>query len=146
MEFGTVLLLVVLLVLPVAAVLFAGAFGLLEQLGQGGLSIDEAPPPRAAGLLHSSASRIEREEEIRQLVQARHDRQLARGEQPLDVDKEVSRLLEIDLNAQPEDDRHDAALREEVRQLVVARNERRLARGQTPLDVDAEIERQLSDI
>jgi|ERR671924_1774979 hypothetical protein len=141
MDFGTVLVLVVVAVLPIAAVLFAGAFGLLEQLGQGGLStVDHGatPPPPLPG---SSAARMEREEEIRQLVQARHDRQAARGEQPIDVENEVARLLEHE--SEPT---HDSALREEVRQLVLARNERRIARGEPPLDVTQEIERQLRDI
>jgi hypothetical protein len=140
MEFGTVLVLVVVAVLPIAAVLFAGAFGLLEQLGEGGLStIDHgaAPPPPPG----SPAARLEREAEIRQLIQARHDRQAARGEQPVDVESEVARLLELE--SEPS---HDSALREEVRQLVLARNERRMARGEPPLDVVAEIERQLRDI
>jgi hypothetical protein len=145
MEFGTVLLLIVLVVLPIAAVLFAGAFGLLEQLGQGGLSIDDAPlPPSPAP--QTTAGRMEREEEIRQLVGARRDRQLARGEDPIDVEREVRRLLDIDLEAAPAGERQDAALREEVRQLVIARNERRLARGEPALDVEAEIDRQLRDI
>jgi hypothetical protein len=145
MDFGTVLVLIVLLALPIAAVLFVGAFGMLEQLGRGGLSIDDAPLPPPPPPL-SAGGRMEREEEIRQLVQARHDRQRARGEQPLDVEQEVSRLLAIDPDAAPEQERQDAALREEVRQLVVARNERRAARGEEPLDVDAEIERQLRSI
>jgi hypothetical protein len=140
-------MLIVLTVLPLAAVLFAGAFGLLEQLGQGGLSIDDAPPPPPPGVLAgSSASPLEREEEIRQLVQARHDRELARGEAPVDVDAEVRRLLALDPSGAPEGERQDAALRDEVRQLVIARNERRAARGEAPLDIEAEIDRQLRDI
>jgi hypothetical protein len=139
---GTVLTLIVLVVLPIAAVLFAGAFGLLEQLGRGGLSIDETPPSPP---LQTAAGRMEREEEIRQLVGARRDRQLARGEEPIDVEQEVRRLLEAD-SAAPEADRQDAALRDEVRQLVIARNERRLARGEPALDVEAEIDRQLGSI
>ena len=67
----------------------------------------------------------EREADIRQLVQARHDRGVARGEPPLDVEAEVDRLMALDPAAQPEADQQDAALREEVRQLVIARNERR---------------------
>jgi hypothetical protein len=145
MDFGTTLVLIVLIVLPIAAALFVGAFGLLEQLGRGELSIEEMPlsPPKP---IASKAGRMEREEEIRQLVQARHDRQQARGEQPVDVEQEVRRLLAIDIDAVPEPDRQDAALREEVRQLVIARNERRMARGEPPLDVETEIERQLRSV
>lgn len=140
-----VLMIVVLVVLPIAAVLFAGAFGLLEELGRGGLSIDDRPPP-AAPFPASPAARLERETEIRQLVQARHDRQTARGEEPVDVDAEVSRLLTLDSETIPEEHAGEAALREEVRQLVIARNDRRLARGEPPLDVEHEIERQLRGI
>jgi hypothetical protein len=145
MEFGTVIVLIVLIVLPIAAVLFAGAFGLLEQLGQGGLSTeDRVPTPPLPP--SSAAAKAEREAEIRQLVQARHDRQVARGEPPLDIEAEVARLLGIDSHAGPEEARQDRALREEVRQLVLARNERRVARGEPPLDVEAEIDRQLEGL
>ncbi|HZO58727.1 MAG TPA: hypothetical protein VFB51_03450 [Solirubrobacterales bacterium] len=145
MDFGTVIWIVVLVVAPIAAVLFAGAFGILEQLGRGEMAIDERPP-RPAPAPNSPAAVAEREAEIRQLVQARHDRGVARGEPPLDVDAEVGRLLALDPSAQPEADQQDAALREEVRQLVVARNERRAARGEPVLDVEAEVDRQLRDL
>jgi hypothetical protein len=144
MDFGTGIVLIVLIVLPIAAVLFVGAFGLLEDLGKGGLSIDDRPPP--APPPHTPAARMEREEEIRQMVQARHDRQLARGEAAVDVEAEVDRLVELETDPGSEVERHDAALREEVRQLVIARNERRAARGEPPLDVDVEIERQLRSL
>jgi hypothetical protein len=117
----------------------------LDQLGRGGLYVDERPP-RPAPVPNSPAARAEREADIRQLVQARSDRRLARGQAALDVDAEVERLLELDPAAQPEQDQQDAALRAEVRQLVIARNERRAARGEPPLDVDAEVHRQLHDL
>ena len=42
------LVLVVIAVLPIAAVMFAGAFGMLEQLGKGGLStLDKSSRPRS---------------------------------------------------------------------------------------------------
>jgi hypothetical protein len=145
MEFGTVLVIIVLVILPIAAVLFVSAFGLLEELGRGGLSIDERPPSPGPPP-GSTAARVERETEIRQLVQARHDRQAARGQTPVDVEAEVSRLLALDSEPGSQEEAQDAALREEVRQLVLARNERRVARGQPPLDVEAEIERQLESL
>jgi hypothetical protein len=145
-DFGTVIWIVVLVVAPIAAVLFAGAFGLLDQLGQGDLAIDEGPP-RPAPRPGSQLAKVERETEIRQLVQARHDRRIGRGEEGIDVEAEVRRLLTLDPGSPPDEgERQDAALREEVRQLVVARNERRLARGEAPLDVEVEIGRQLRDI
>ena len=155
MDFGTVIWIVVLVIAPIAAVLFAGAFGLLDQLGRGDLAIDEPPPPSPGGfggpLPGGPLARAEREAEIRQLVQARHDRQAGRGEEPLDVEAEVQRLVALDSVDDPsaapdEKGRQDAALRLEVRQLVIARNERRAARGQPPLDVDREVERQMEDL
>jgi hypothetical protein len=142
MEFGTVILLIVLVVLPIAAVLFAGSFGLLEQLGRGGLSTEDripmpAPPPGSA------AAKAEREAEIRQLVQARSDRLVARGQAPLEIETEVARLLDA---SEPRPNQGDQELREEIRQLVLARNERRIARGEPPLDVEAEIDRQLESL
>jgi hypothetical protein len=151
MGFETVIWIVMLVIAPVAAFLFAGAFGMLDQLGRGDLAIDDPPPaprgpagPRPGGPL----ARAEREAEIRQLVQARHDRQAGRGEQPVDVEAEVARLVALDPESDPhggagEKHRQDAALRLEVRQLVIARNERRAAKGQPPLDVEAEVERQM---
>ena len=154
MDFGTVIWIVVLVIAPVAAVLFAGAFGMLDQLGRGGLAIEEPPPspPGPSGARPGGAlARAEREAEIRQLVQARHDRQTGRGEQPVGVEAEVARLVALDpagdLEGGPgEQRRQDAALRLEVRQRAIARNERRAARGDPPLDVDAEVERQMSQL
>jgi hypothetical protein len=143
-DFGTVIVLIVLAALPVAAVLFAGAFGLLDELGRGGLSTLDRTSSPPTSLPPPPASALEREEEIRQLLEARRDRQIARGEQPLDVEREVSRLLAVETEP-PIAERQDSALREEVRQLVIARNERRLAKGKPPLDVEAEIDRQLRD-
>jgi hypothetical protein len=144
-DFGTVIWIIVLVVAPVAAVLFAGAFGILEQLGRGELAMEERSR-RPAPVANSPAAVAEREADIRQLVQARHDRGMARGEPPLDVEAEVDRLMALDPAAQPESDQQDAALREEVRQLVVARNERRAVRGEPLLDVEAEVDRQLRDL
>jgi hypothetical protein len=144
-EFGTVIWIVVVVVAPLAAILFAGAFGLLDQLGRNGLFVEE-PPARPAPVANDPAAVAEREADIRQMVQARNDRRAARGEGELDVEVEVRRLMELDPAAQPEQDQQDTALRAEVRQLVIARNERRAARGRPPLDVDAEVERQLRDL
>jgi hypothetical protein len=144
-DFGTVIWILVLVVAPVAAILFAGAFGILEQHGRGGMALEEVPK-RPAPLPNSPAARAEREADIRQLVQARHDRSLARGEPGIDVEAEVERLMALDPALEPEQDQQDAALREEVRQLVIARNERRVGRGEEPLDVEAEVDRQLRDL
>ena len=95
------------------------------------------------GPVHAVSAEV-REEEIRQMVQARSDRGLAKGREALDVEAEVEKLLATEssgpgLGA-------DRGLREEVRQLVVARNERRQRQGKEPLDVDQEIDRQLREL
>ena len=113
-----------------------------DHIGQGGLSRDSdqlggAPPPAP----DSPAARAEREQEIRQMLGARNDRLLSRGEPALDVEAEVARLMEPP--AQPEG--HAAGLVAEVRQLVVARNERRQRQGLEPLEVEAEVARTLRE-
>ena len=120
----------------VATLLVTGR--LYDQIGRGGLSIDEergrGHPTRRAG---GAAATRERDEEIRQLLVARNERRVRRGEAPLDVEEELRRLTAPAI---------DAALREEIRQLVVARNERRQRAGKEPLDVEAEVERQVREL
>lgn len=126
-----------------------------DRIGEGGLTagpgegaMPMSPPPG------SEAERIEREQEIRQMLQARSDRLVRGGGQPLDVDAELARLSEPEQSgAHPAgagersgSGKTDAALAEEVRQLVVARNERRARRGERPLDVEAEIQRTLAEL
>jgi hypothetical protein len=79
----------------------------------------------------------ERDDEIRQLLEARNARRLARGQAPVDVESELRALTRPAA---------DPALEAEVRQLVVARNERRGRQGKEPLDVDAEVARQLREL
>ena len=140
---GTVLILIALAALPIGAVVFAlGAGNALKQIGKGDLAIEPDMPSGGSGGPAPVSAEV-REEEIRQMVQARSDRAEARGSAPIDVDAEVEKLLAPDegpgLGA-------DAGLREEVRQLVVARNERRVRQGKKELDVDAEVERQLREL
>ena len=141
---GRILLLVALVVLPIAAVAFAGSGKALKQLGKGRFAIDqELPPPRTLGPA-PTVSRAVRETEVRQMLEAKSYRRQQRGEEPLDIEVEIERMM-----AAPDPgigSSMDAQLREEVRQLVVARNERRMRRGQEPLDVETEIQRQLSDL
>jgi hypothetical protein len=118
-----------------------------DQIGRGGLSREgdygggygdgpPGPPP------DSAAGRAEREREIRQMLSARSERLVRRGEPALDVDAELARLLAHEQAPAP----RDAGLVAEVRQLVVARNERRVRRGLEPLDVDAEVTRTLDEL
>jgi hypothetical protein len=130
---------IVAIVVAVAASLASG--GLYERIGRGGLSMDGHDQERRAGPQPgSAAARAEADEEIRQLVEAKSDRRVARGQPALDVEAEIAKLTET--APAPADE----GLREEVRQLVIARNERRVRQGKEPLDVDAEVDRQLRDL
>ncbi len=143
-EFGTVLILVVLVALPLGAIAFAmGAGNALKQIGKGDFAIEQEMPQRG-GSGPPPVSAAVREEEIRQMVEARSYRRVARGEEALDVEAEVEKLLEGAGGSGALG--QDQDLREEVRQLVVARNERRRRQGKEALDVEEEIERQLSEL
>jgi hypothetical protein len=113
-----------------------------DQIGQGGLAPEREPQGGApAPAPDSPAGRAERELEIRQMLGARNQRLVGRGQPALDIDAEVARLLGP---SQPSG--HEAGLSEEVRQLVVARNERRARQGLEPLDVEAEVVRTLAEL
>jgi hypothetical protein len=103
-----------------------------EGYGKGRLVMDGelTTAPRHEG----AASNAERDDEIRQLLEARNLRRARRGEAPVDVEQELSRLV---------GPRIDAALREEIREMVHARNYRRLRQGKPPLDIESEVERQI---
>ena len=136
--FWTVLLSVVIGATVVALITFLGTGKLYDQIGRGGMSINEergrgAPEPTAGGAVNAR----ERDAEIRQLLEARNERRVRRGEAPLDIDTELTRLTAPVI---------DPALRDEIRQLVVARNERRMRAGQEPLDVETEVERQVREL
>jgi hypothetical protein len=143
-QIGTILIIVVLVALPLGAIVFAlGAGNALQKIGKGQFALEQDFPQSSSGPVHAVSAEV-REEEIRQMVQARSDRRVARGNEALDVDAEVEKLLAVgsggpSLSA-------DRELREEVRQLVVARNERRQRQGKEPLDVDAEVDRQLREL
>jgi hypothetical protein len=144
---GDVIVIVVLLAIPVAAIAFiAGARNRFDEIGKGGFGLElESDAPEAmrdSGA--EAATDAVRADEVRQMLEGKAYRQRARGEEPLDVDAELERLLAEQRAAAP--DLGDAGLRDEVRQLVVARNERRRRQGKEPLDVEAEVERQLREL
>jgi hypothetical protein len=143
-QIGTVLIIVVLVALPLGAFVFArGAGGALKQVGKGQFAMEEDFPQSSGGPVHAVSAEV-REEEIRQMIQARSDRGVAKGRKALDVDAEVDRLLAAESTGSSL--AGDRALREEVRSLVVARNERRQRQGKEPLNVEKEIERQLREL
>ena len=130
---------VVLFVLVGVGSFLAGG-SLYDKIGEGGLTSGPPTAPSAPPV-NSALANAEREMEIRQMLQARSDRQVRNGGPALDIDAELA-LLE-----QPAaHDKHDMALTEEVRQLVVARNERRARSGEEPMDVEAEVKRTLEEL
>jgi hypothetical protein len=141
---GMILVLVVLVALPLGALLFAmGAGNALQKIGKGDFALEQDFPRSSEGPLYAVTPEV-REEEIRQMVQARSDRGVAKGGEALDVEAEVEKLLAADSGGGSL--AGDRALRDEVRQLVIARNERRQRQGKEPLDVEQEIERQLREL
>ncbi len=131
--FGTVLWIVCGLGIVAAFASLALTGKTWEEFGKDRLLMDADHDPRPA----SSAALVERDEEIRQLLEARNLRRQRRGEPLIDVELELQRLTEPKI---------DSELREEIRQLVVARNHRRARTGKPPLAVEAEIERQIRDL
>src|SRR4051812_12523342 len=120
-QVGIVLIVVVLIALPVGAIVFArGAGGALREIGKGPLAIEQDFPQSSGAPVHAVSAEV-REEEIRQMIQARSDRGVDKGREPLDVDAEVKKLLASEHEGPGL--AGDKGLREEVRQLVVARNE-----------------------
>ncbi len=146
--FGTVGLSVVM-----SIVFMLSKGSMYDEIGSGGFP-DEGEPPGggspygAAGAEYDSIAMspelqsAEREQEVRQMLQARSERRERRGEPALDVDAEAAKLLA----AQPASAGHDAGIAEEVLQLVVARNERRERQGLEPLDIEAEVARTMAEL
>jgi hypothetical protein len=138
---GTVLGLITLIALPIAATAFARSGPAWRSIGKGPLAIDE-DLPRQRPAQPPPVDRALQRAEARQMLEAKSYHRQRRGESPLDVDAEVARLLEGPQGSPSPDEE----LRDEVRRLIVARNERRLRRGQPALDVETETERQLADL
>jgi hypothetical protein len=134
--FGTVLWIVCVAGILVAlAVLITGG-KTWEEYGKSRMLLERdirpATRPGSVGAL------VERDAEIRQLLEARNARRARRGEPPLDIEEEFRRLT-----ATPQ---IDDELRGEIRDLVVARNHRRARLGKPPLDVESEIEREIAGL
>jgi hypothetical protein len=131
-DFGTIIIVVSVVAVLVAAASYWGSGRIYGGLGASDLMMQRETSAAAP-------DSAEAREEIRQMLEAKSARRQARGEAPLDVEAELAALT----RGAPGDDRE---LREEVRQLVIARNERRMRKGEEPLDVDAEVERQLRSL
>jgi hypothetical protein len=140
---GYVLVAITLFALPVAAAAFARSGPAWRGIGKGRFAIEQELPPTRMSQPSPPPDRALQETEARQMLEAKSYRRRQRGEAPIDVEEEVTRLLDSPAAANPG---IDEKLREEVRQLVLARNERRMRRGEEPLDVGEETERQLGDL
>ncbi|HEY6551639.1 MAG TPA: hypothetical protein VIY71_10620 [Solirubrobacterales bacterium] len=145
LQSGYVLVAVTLLILPIAAFSFIRSGPAWEEIGKGRFGVMHSmPPPRMAQPSPEIDLAIQAAE-ARQMLEAKSYRRLRRGEAPLDVEAEMTALLDSELTSKASKRGLDEKLRAEVRELVVARNERRMRAGKEPLDVDAEVERQVAD-
>jgi hypothetical protein len=79
-DHGTILILITLIVLPIAAISFARAGEAWRNIGGGG---SRSPA--------EDDSRATKEAEIRQMIEAKSYRHAQRGEPPLDVETEIER-------------------------------------------------------
>lgn len=140
---GEVILIVVLVVAPIAALAFAGSGAVYKEIGKGAFAMDHEPKGSQGVDLTTAAGQAEQQAELRQMLEGKAYRQRQRGETPIDVEAE---LAKINAPRSRGSLGSDPALVAEVRQLVVARNARRERQGKEPLDVQEEIERQLRDL
>jgi hypothetical protein len=138
-------MIIVFTTIPIALLTFAlGAKNALNQVGKGQFSVEfESDLPSKITDSDAKGGSAVREDEIRQLLEAKAYRQRARGEEPVNVSAELNRLMS-EGPAVPAGT--DPQLAAEVRQLVVARNERRVRQGKEPLDVEQEVQRQLREL
>jgi hypothetical protein len=137
--FGIVLVVVVVAAALVAVATLVASSRTYDEIGRGGMSLRDGSdrgPREPAGAAPPTAA-AERDEEIRQMLEARNARRVRRGQEPLDVEAELATL------SHP---RVDPALEAEIRALVEARNARRARHGQEPLDVDAEVARRVREL
>lgn len=82
-----------------------------------------------------------RQDDVRQMLEARNRRRIARGESPADIDAELRELL-----AQPSEPQNDAEIRAEVEAIITARHARRRRRGRPVGDFETEVEQLLRTI
>jgi hypothetical protein len=142
---GIVIFVVVGVSVVIAIATLFGRARMYDDIGRGGLSIGEDRDMRPRGTpdgVGGPTSTAERDDDIRQMLEARNARRAAQGRPTVDVEEELAQLTRGGRESQSS----DPEIVEEVRSLVRARNSRRIARGQEPLDEEAEIERQLRDL
>lgn len=156
--FWTDVLVAIIALIAIAVLLGLLGGSVYDRIGAGGMAVEDRDPDlvEGAGLPRGEV----RDLEIEQMLTARSERLARMGEQPLDVEAELTRLRaggEVAWSGSSGQDRdpeqhrgeahsHDPELVRELHQLVIARNERRLRRGEQPLDVQAEVQRRLAEL
>src|SRR4051794_1290580 len=92
--FPIVIIGVSLAAIVVAVIVAVSSGGLYERIGRGGtFGLDsDGSGTRPGPAPGSAAARAEADAEIRQLVEAKSARRVARGEPPLDVEAEIAAL------------------------------------------------------
>ncbi len=133
--FGIVIFGVVIVAALIAVGTLVSSRGAFDQIGADGLN-DGSDRPASEPVSGAGFVAL-RDEETRQMLEARSARRVRRGEEPLDVERELARLV------RPSPAAPDSRLVAEVRDLVMASNRRRVRQGEEPLDVESEIARRL---
>jgi hypothetical protein len=100
--FGTVVVVVAIVGAVVAVITLVGSGRSYRQIGRGGLTHEREDDPgaRPAGEREAEIAALQRpvvdaslRDEVRELVVARNERRVRRGQAPLDVDAEVERRI-----------------------------------------------------
>jgi hypothetical protein len=133
---------------PIAGMIFRHVSRGWDSVGKGPFAIEQQLPlvPRYLSRPAPPVDPAIQAAEVRQMLEAKASRLQRRGEAPIDVEAEATRLLRSADEAPSRGAAQNAELRAEVHQLVVTRNERRMRKGLEPIDVEAETERQLEDL
>ena len=140
---GDVIILIVAVAVPIAALSFLGAGKAFDQIGKGGLSIEQEIPqkgsgggaPVSAGSARRRSGRSSRPSPTGGSCAA-SIRSTSRRSWRRQSPQEASSQRRARWPATPSSS-------SEVRELVIARNARRERQGKEPLDVEAEVARQL---
>jgi hypothetical protein len=133
--FGTVLWVVCAVAAIAALAALISSRQTWQDFGKDRLLMDKDSAPGPTGMAQSPDQ--ERDEEIRQMMEARNARRIRRGEAPLDTAAEIARLTPAKI---------DADLEAEIRDLVKARNYRHVRAGKPPLDIEAEVRREVEKL
>ncbi len=136
--FGIVIFSVVIIAALIGIATLGSSRSAYGEIGANGLN-DGSDRPANEPVSGAGFTQV-RDEEARQMLEARNARRVRQGKEPLDVERELARLLTTPATIA------DPALTSEVRSLVLARNRRRVKQGKEPLDVEAEVARQLADL